>query len=135
MKTEVSIKSNMIAPCGMNCALCMGYQRKKNHCEGCNSLTHTRVKCVIKYCEHLKESEKKFCSGCGKYPCRRLKDLDKRYRTKYGMSMIENLNMIKEKGIRYFVNNEKSRWKCPSCGNIICVHRPACTICGAERKK
>jgi len=28
--------AELIAPCGMNCALCMAYQRQKNHFNGCN---------------------------------------------------------------------------------------------------
>ena len=30
------------------------------------------------------------------FPCRRLKELDKRYHTRYHMSIIDNLNYIKE---------------------------------------
>jgi hypothetical protein len=55
--------------------------------------------------------------------------LDKRYRTKYGMSMIENLNNIENLGIRQFVRNEIERWRCPECGGMICVHKPACIYC------
>jgi hypothetical protein len=129
MGKSVNIPTSMIAPCGMNCALCMGYQRKKNHCAGCNSLNQTRVKCVIKYCEYLKDSGKKFCFGCKKYPCKRLTALDKRYRTKYGMSMIENLNSIKEAGIRKFIKDEKEKWACKECGSLICVHKKRCLTC------
>jgi ribosomal protein L37AE/L43A len=59
-----------------------------------------------------------------------LKQLDKRYRTRYGMSMIDNLNMINEFGIRHFIHNEKDKWICPKCGELICVHRPTCLTCG-----
>ena len=31
------------------------------------------------------------------------------------MSMIENLENIKELGIRKFVRNERVRWTCPKC--------------------
>ncbi len=64
----------------------------------------------------------RFCSdGCENYPCRRLKNLDKRYRTKYGMSMLENLEFIRENGVRKFVKREQKRWK--KDGQIYCVHR------------
>lgn len=131
------MKTTMIAPCGMNCTLCMANQRARNHCSGCNAKSNFKPnacqRCIIKNCEQLKESKKKFCFVCSKYPCARLKSLDKRYRTKYGMSMIENLNSIKEKGVRSFVKNEAVRWACHKCGSIICVHRKQCVICGAER--
>ena len=53
-----------------------------------------------------------------------------RYRTKYSMSMIDNLNNIKKFGIREFVRKEKARWACPKCGGVVCVHRSACSKCG-----
>ncbi|MFA5801027.1 MAG: hypothetical protein WC911_00980 [Thermoleophilia bacterium] len=42
--------------------------------------------------------------------------LDKRYRTKYGMSMIENLEIIRQVGVRDIFRREKQRWACPKCG-------------------
>jgi hypothetical protein len=137
MKNNTTIKTSLIAPCGMNCALCLGYTREKNKCPGCRFITETNristVRCRIKNCEHLNRNGDKYCGTCGKYPCKRLKDLDKRYRTKYGMSMIDNLNSIQKNGIRSFVKNEKERWKCRSCGELLCVHRKECVNCGVKR--
>jgi len=121
----------------MNCGICMGHLREKKKCPGCYSESPNKpahcVNCSIIKCEFLRESKSKYCYGCEKFPCRRLKDLDKRYRTKYGMSMIENLNNIKTFGIRKFVKNESVRWTCPNCGEIICVHRENCLHCGTKR--
>ena len=124
----------------MNCALCLGYIRDKNTCPGCRVIMSQETKkaksrrsCIIRECEILAEKKLKFCSSkCEKYPCRRLKNLDKRYSTKYGMSMLENLAFIEEQGIRKFIAHEKERWKCPECGEFLCVHRPACVNCGHE---
>ena len=63
-----------------------------------------------------------------------MKQLDKRYRNRYGMSMLENLAYIEKHGIRKFVKKEKKRWSCKKCGGTINVHRWACYNCGAERK-
>jgi hypothetical protein len=137
MKNEIKIKTSLIAPCGMDCALCLAYQRVKNHCAGCNSADSEKCnacsKCSMKHCEFYSNSKAKFCYSCSKYPCKKVKHIDKRYRTKYGMSMIENLNAIKETGIRNFVKLEKQKWTCPGCGNLICVHRKNCLVCGMER--
>ncbi|NCA66897.1 MAG: DUF3795 domain-containing protein [Clostridia bacterium] len=123
----------LIAPCGMNCNLCYAYQREKNRCTGCNidiaTMPNSCQKCIIRNCEHVINSKSGFCYECKKYPCRRLNDLDKRYRTKYSMSMLENLQSIKVKGLDEFVKNEAERWKCPQCGNIVCVHRKVCSKC------
>jgi hypothetical protein len=68
--------------------------------------------------------------GCGSFPCASLKHLDKRYRTRYAMSMIDNLQKIKEFDIEEFIDREKERWKCPQCGEIFCVHKENCISCG-----
>ncbi len=51
------------------------------------------------------------------------------YRTKYNMSMIENLEYIRENGLEIFVDKEKKRWACDGCGGTICVHRGFCLYC------
>ena len=126
----------LIAPCGMNCALCLGYQRKKNTCPGCRSFGTDKSsyckRCIIINCEKRKGKEADFCYVCDSFPCKRLKDLDKRYRTKYNMSMLENLAYIQKKGVQAFVENEQVRWKCKSCGKLICVHREYCLECGQQ---
>jgi hypothetical protein len=123
----------LIAPCGMNCGLCMAYLREKNKCPGCRGEDAikliTRTNCRIKNCVALEKGNNNFCFTCEKYPCERLKHLDKRYRTKYNMSMIENLDNIKKSGIKKFIKNEKERWMCPNCGGTICVHKGYCYSC------
>ncbi len=138
MSINSKIKSELIASCGMNCGICMAYLREKNKCDGCRSSYKNKPescrKCIIIRCENLKKTKSKFCSEkCEKFPCARLKSLDKRYRTKYNMSMLENLKNIEELGIRKFVKNEKVRWTCSECGGTICVHRGYCSECGKKK--
>ena len=127
----------LIAPCGMNCGLCIGHLREKKPCAGCfkkddiNKPKQCRS-CVIVNCEFLAKTESGFCFDCEKYPCARLKQLDKRYRTKYRMSMIENLEYIQNMGLDNFLKNEDSRWKCKVCGSGLCVHRDYCLKCNTE---
>ena len=138
IKKTMTIPTDLIAPCGMNCRLCWGYVRERNKCPGCqrinnqkNDKSKSRARCIIRNCEQLTKNNTRYCSeNCSSYPCTRLKNLDKRYRTKYGMSMIENLNMLHDIGIRKFILNEKIKWICPECGDMICVHRPTCLSCG-----
>ncbi|MFC2082475.1 DUF3795 domain-containing protein [Candidatus Bipolaricaulota bacterium] len=129
-----SLTVTMIAPCGMNCGLCSGYLRAKKQCPGCRGEDELKptycVACRIKTCEELAASKQRFCHSCAKFPCTRLRQLDKRYRTKYGMSMIENLETIREIGIDEFVTRERTRWTCPECGSLLCVHKEDCMVCG-----
>ncbi len=125
---------DLIAPCGMNCGICIGHLREKKPCGGCfkkdaeNKPKYCRS-CSIVNCEFLAKTESGFCYDCEKYPCARLKQLDKRYRTKYGMSMIENLEFIRDKGMEKFLLNEEKRWTCSICGSGVSVHRKFCIHC------
>jgi len=132
-----SLHPTMIAPCGMNCGLCIGHLREKNQCSGCNGDDAIKARhcvgCRIRNCDEIKASEGDFCFECTRFPCARLRQLDRRYRAKYGMSMIENLESIRELGLEGFVTLEKERWKCAECGGVVCVHREQCIYCGHVR--
>jgi hypothetical protein len=131
------MNEELIAPCGMNCGICMAYLREKNKCPGCAAidpyLKSYRRRCVIRNCETIKSNQSGFCYECASFPCRRLKQLDKRYTTKYRMSMIENLEYIREKGMELFLEKEAEKWRCPECGGVICCHNGICFGCGIEK--
>jgi len=113
MNTKSISATKLIAPCGMNCGLCMAYLGDKNKCPGCRAedtgKAVTVIRCKIKNCEVIQKGKVKFCFGCDNFPCKNLKHPDERYRTKYNMSMIENLENIKKSGVRKFIENEKVR--------------------------
>ncbi|TLX78341.1 DUF3795 domain-containing protein [Labilibacter sediminis] len=138
--TPQSKYKGLIAACGMNCGLCIAYLRDKKPCGGCfkkddiNKPVHCRS-CAIVNCESLAKTNSAFCYECHKFPCSKLKRLDTRYRTKYGMSMIENLCFIKENGLQKFLDNEEKRWSCKVCGTGICVHRNYCLSCKTQITK
>ena len=106
--------------------------KRSKACPGCRGDDSFKSKaciaCRIKNCEKIVNGEVKYCFSCDGFPCARLNHLDKRYRTKYGMSMIDNLENIRQFGIRHFIRNEKERWTCPQCGEMICVHNPQCLL-------
>ena len=132
-QTALPLSAIHIAPCGMNCALCIAYLRNQKKCPGCHGEDAQKpyhcVNCSIRNCQGMLENEVSFCSGCLKFPCRRIKQLDKRYREKYHMSMIENLHQIKEEGMDAFLQGQISKWICPGCGGFVCVHRGRCIAC------
>ncbi len=123
---------SLIAPCGMNCALCLAYQRDENHCPGCRDDSvkkpDTRVRCVIKNCDKRLQNRWLNCSPCPR-PCARLKKLDARYQEKYNVSMIENLSTIKQNGIRTFLTQQGRQYTCQNCGGTVCVHKGKCLNC------
>lgn len=127
------MKADLIAPCGMNCRLCLAFQREKKHCPGCRGddadKSSSCASCIIQNCNVIQTNQSGFCYECEKFPCLRLRQLDKRYRTKYRMSMLENLEKIKADGLDQFLQQEEDKWKCPDCGGILCVHRLPCPVC------
>lgn len=121
-------EGNLIAPCGMNCMLCQAYQGKGLPCDGCghNTLRKSCQNCSIYKCD----KKKRFCYECHSYPCLRLKNLDKRYRHKYHMSMLENLEYIQKYGLEKFVTWQKEKYRCHHCGHLKKVHQGVCLYCG-----
>ena len=125
------MKAELIAPCGMNCGVCISHLAmkhdlnkqgfKKRYCSGC--LPRGKNCTFMKNsCDLLGKGLVRFCYECGDYPCGRLKDLDERYRIKYHMSMIENLSHVEQLGMESFLEKEEEKWCCPQCGDMICCH-------------
>lgn len=144
MKKDSIDKTELIAPCGMNCAVCGSYLALINdiknkgiripYCSGCRP---RNKKCAFlkKRCELLINDNVRFCYECEKFPCDNLERIDKRYQSFYRMSMIENLKFIKENGIEKFIVKENQKWKCPECGGTISCHNGICFECGLGKLK
>ncbi|MCX7614964.1 MAG: DUF3795 domain-containing protein [Clostridiales bacterium] len=136
------MEKKLIAPCGMNCGLCVSYLSMKNdlnkqgfqkkYCEGCLPRGKNCLH-MGDHCELLKNGLVRFCYECQDFPCKHLKALDKRYRTKYHMSMIENLRDIEKHGIENFLKKEEEKWTCPDCGNMVCCHNGLCLNCKIDK--
>lgn len=130
---KIMIDKSLIAPCGMNCALCQAYQGKGLNCNGCGKVS-SRKSCTN--CSILKCNRKdKYCFECNIYPCARLCNLDKRYKTKYGMSMLENLDTIKTRGMDYFLEYQYIKYTCSNCGYLRTVHQTYCFYCTNNTNK
>jgi len=127
----------LVAPCGMNCGVCKSYlaysrgvpkeKDKVSHCPGC---LPRNKNCYIKRgCKKLRRNEIKSCLECDDMPCENLDRLDRRYRRHYGMSMVENLGEIKERGMETFLESQEERHRCPECGDVVSVHDSKCYVC------
>jgi hypothetical protein len=132
----------LVAPCGMNCAICKAYiackdgiprvRGKITYCAGC--LTRPKNCYIKRGCKRLSKHQIQSCSECDTMPCEKLARLDKRYRERYDMSMVENLKLIKFKGIDEFLKSQAEKYTCPNCGDAICVHDAKCLACSFKRK-
>lgn len=129
---------NMIAPCGLDCSLCVQAHEKENPCPGCtgpdaNKPEFCSVKCTIIQCEIRKQNHFRFCDECPQFPCAFLEERENRYMTQYALreSPLSNLKMIRESGMQAFLQKQKEQWSC-ACGGVISVHEGICNNCGKK---
>jgi hypothetical protein len=135
------MEEKLIAPCGINCAVCSAYQSmdkdlnklgfRRKYCPGCIPRGKNCLH-MGHQCELLREGKVRFCFECDTFPCKRLKALDKRYSGKYRTNVIENLKNIQANGMDAFLEKEKVKWRCPTCGGVICCHSGQCLSCSLQ---
>ncbi len=131
-----ALRASLVAPCGMNCAVCSRAFRSEARCRGCRGGGRKPKycgACAIRNCVRLRAGSKRFCHECSAYPCSRLRRLDTRYRRQYGTSLLRNLESIRDAGLQAFLESEKRRWQCPGCGRLLCIHKEGCITCGRQR--
>lgn len=126
----------------MNCNVCAGYLAfthdvkskgiRMMYCIGCRP-RNKPCAFLKKSCGRLRKNEVKYCYECPTFPCDHLSAIDKRYRTQFRMSEIDNLHRIRDEGIESFLRKEEAEWRCPKCGGVISCHNGLCFECDLER--
>lgn len=131
-RKAMELAVTMLAPCGINCAVCYAHLRKKRTCLGCRGPEDHQPgycrRCQIRNCALSRELD--FCSECQSFPCPLVKRIDKRYRARYQVSLIDNAIRIKSVGVEQYLLEEKQKWTCTGCGGVICLHTRICSQCG-----
>ncbi len=132
MKMPKKIDPRFLAPCGVNCLTCLAHLREKKSCAGCLFDNAQKPKhclsCARKECAFQRGFQ--HCFECEKFPCQRIKSLNKTYTQKYQVDLFENSQTAKEIGVEAFLLTEQERWRCPRCGGVICQHTQSCSECG-----
>ena len=137
-KKDLPSPQDLIAPCGMNCAVCSRYLShlnglKRSQCPGCRpgnkNCTYLFAKCSG--INHARKGNKgaAFCFACEQYPCKQIDRMDDRYRRNYGMSVKDNLERIRKKGAEQFAREQNEIYRCPTCGGLISIHNGRCFSC------
>jgi hypothetical protein len=118
MKKPAPISEELIAPCGMNCAICSRYLSyvnglKQSQCMGCKPRDKSCEYLFGKYTgiNHTAKGNASFCFECNQYPCKQIDRIDNRYRNNYKMSVKDNLGLIS-------VHNRKC-FKCDTITRLI----------------
>lgn len=130
-----------IAPCGINCSLCIAYQAQKynlktqgflkGYCSGCIGRGKNCTHSLGRDCG-IGDGSIRFCYECSEFPCRRLKAIDKRYRTRYHQSPVETLVALRDKGAEFVVVEQQERWACPKCSCEVCSQNGLCLNCDLD---
>lgn len=144
MDSNPKFTPELIGPCGMNCGLCKSYlaysrgvpakKGEVSHCSGCRA-RNKNCAFVKRDCPRKVGKQLDSCMECPDMPCERLAKLDENYRIRYGAGFVENLKMIKEKGMEEFLKSQAERYKCPKCGDILSIHDGKCYACGYQGPK
>ena len=127
----------MVAPCGLDCSLCLKALEKEAPCPGCNGPDANKPsfcseRCGIIRCRKRKEEGYAFCDECPEYPCGDVMEKERRYTSAYPLveSPLKNLRRIRENGMEKFLKSERAQWTCGECGGVISVHTDKCCGCG-----
>lgn len=130
---------NLAAPCGIYCGMCRAYLVKKKDqleqrgfkqgCDGCR-IRFKKCAFIRRDCPALLKKEIDFCFECDKFPCQNLKKIDKGYRERWSVSLIENLKRNKEIGVEKWLQEQEELYSCPECKGEICIHDEECYDCG-----
>ena len=137
MKNLNPITEELIAPCGMNCTICSRYlsyinNLKRSQCIGCRP-KNQYCTYLFKKCTGINHNtltvNAVFCFECSQYPCKQIDRIEDRYKNNYKMSIKDNLNSIKNKGINKFIDEQYKKYRCPKCGGLISIHNRKCFKC------
>ena len=135
------ITAGMIAPCGLDCSLCKRALAETDPCPGCHGPNENKPECCaercgIVLCAKRRENGYEYCDECPDYPCGDVMEKENRYTSQYPHreSPLENLRMIREKGMAAFLELERQQWTCPNCGRPFSVYDRNCPHCGGKLK-
>lgn len=133
---EEKIDPMLFAPCGMNCLVCYKHCYHKKSCSGCRNSDkgkpeHCR-KCRIKDC--IGDKGLVYCYECPEHPCRLIKNLEKSYKKRYQVSLVENSEFVGRYGPERFMEGQKEKYICPVCGGVISIHDGECSECQIAKR-
>jgi hypothetical protein len=110
LKSSKSKEYPTIACCGIDCGLCPSYYIKgPSRCPGCGGLNffNKHPSCSILTCCLKKDFE--ICADCNDFPCDKIKIWDEADSFVTHKVCIKNLESIKEKGIKNFLEQQYNR--------------------------
>ena len=113
-------------------AACLGSVPKECiACGGCKSDTlyyGCRI-CGLRSCARGKNVE--HCSDCSDYPCKSYRTWQRAAKLlPHIQEAVDSLEAIKRDGFDHWLDSQKKRWSCPSCGTPFSWYASMCSGCG-----
>lgn len=111
MKFQLDRKYPSIACCGIDCGLCPTYYTEgPSKCPGCGGrdFSNKHPSCSILTC-CVKKNSFETCADCPQFPCEKLKSWDKGDSFVTHKVCLQNIQYIKQNGIRQFIPQQTSR--------------------------
>jgi len=125
-----------LAPCGVFCGACPSYNKTCSGCASENQKQQRKSKwsCKIRRCCY-EEKTISFCGYCPQFPCEQVnKKLINSHpgetKFKYRHEIPENFAKLRELGLDDYLEYQKQRWSCPSCGGKVLFYKYICSECG-----
>ncbi len=129
-------RPNELAPCGVFCGACPSYGKT---CFGYPSESRAQKRtskwnCRIRRCCY-DTMKKGYCIECDRFPCEIIKKKlidshpeDPRFNYRHEIPAM--FPVMKEIGTDAYIEIQKNRWTCPSCGGTILFYHHKCNKCG-----
>ena len=138
------------APCGIYCGACFVLMARKRDnlkeiarmwkckpeqliCYGCKSgqVSESCKPCTIRPCAEAKGHD--FCFECEEFPCKLTSTFPEHKKVKPHLALIfKDLEIIKEKGLKVWLDEQAVRWSCKECGTSFSWYEEMCPNCGTR---
>lgn len=128
-----------IGACGVFCGACPSFGKS---CEGCSSTNRkqkrqSKFSCQIRQCCY-EEKGLMFCADCDEFPCKLInKRLIKGHKNNpqytYRHELPTSARLMKEMDLDKYLELQKQRWTCKSCGGTVYIYHYECESCGKEQ--
>ncbi len=75
------------------------------------------------------EQDLRWCFECRRFPCAKIKSLSQRYVQNYNVDLTQN-GFDAKRDMDAFLEAQRERFTCKSCGGVIDQHHKKCSECG-----
>src|SRR5574344_2468332 len=115
MKMPIKIENSLLSRCVFDCLSCPCYLRKDNPCKGClkDAKNRNNEDCPIIDC--LNDKHLMYCYECEEFPCPKyLLNCPQAYKNDLSLAK-RAVQTIKNKGLDFYMKNEKIKNLCKHC--------------------